>query len=84
MTALELTSPSFAAMDEIPRRHTCEGDDVSPELHWSGVPDGARSAPESQNGCDFRPPGGAAWIDAEVAALREHWRAAIPRRLEVT
>ncbi len=30
------------------------------------------------------PPGGAAWIDAEVAALREHWRAAIPRRLEVT
>ena len=43
MTALELTSKSFAAMGEIPRRHTCEGDDVSPELHWSGVPDGARS-----------------------------------------
>ncbi len=30
------------------------------------------------------PPGGAAWIDAEVAALRERWRVAIPRRLEVT
>jgi len=30
-------------MGEIPRRHTCEGDDVSPELRWSGVPDGARS-----------------------------------------
>jgi hypothetical protein len=43
VTALELTSPSFAAMDEIPRRHTCEGDDVSPELRWSGVPNGART-----------------------------------------
>lgn len=43
LTALELTSPSFTAMGEIPRRHTCEGEDVSPELRWSGVPDGARS-----------------------------------------
>lgn len=40
---LELTSPSFAAMGEIPRRHTCEGEDVSPELRWSGVPPEARS-----------------------------------------
>jgi hypothetical protein len=43
LTALELSSPSFAAMGEIPRRHTCEGQDVSPELRWSGVPDGTRS-----------------------------------------
>jgi Raf kinase inhibitor-like YbhB/YbcL family protein len=41
--ALELRSPSFSAMGEIPRRHTCEGKDVSPELRWSGVPDGASS-----------------------------------------
>ena len=39
----ELTSPSFPAMGEIPRRHTCEGEDVSPELRWSGVPEGAKS-----------------------------------------
>jgi len=43
VTALELTSPSFEAQGEIPRRHTCEGEDVSPELRWTGVPDGARS-----------------------------------------
>lgn len=40
---LEITSPAFAAMGEIPSRHTCEGEDVSPELRWSGVPEGARS-----------------------------------------
>ena len=39
----ELTSPSFSAMGEIPRRHSCEGADVSPELRWSGAPEEARS-----------------------------------------
>jgi Raf kinase inhibitor-like YbhB/YbcL family protein len=41
--ALTLTSPAFAPGAEIPRRHTCEGDDASPALEWSGVPAGARS-----------------------------------------
>jgi len=40
---LELTSPAFSPMGEIPRRHTCEGEDVSPELRWSGVPEGTGS-----------------------------------------
>jgi Raf kinase inhibitor-like YbhB/YbcL family protein len=43
MAAFQITSPSFQAMGEIPRRHTCEGEDVSPELRWSGVPEGTRS-----------------------------------------
>ncbi len=42
-TGLELTSPSFNAMGEMPRRHTCEGADVSPELRWKGVPEGTKS-----------------------------------------
>lgn len=40
---LTLTSPAFADGGEIPPRHTCEGDDVSPALHWSGVPAGTQS-----------------------------------------
>ncbi len=39
----KITSPSFPAMGEIPRRHSCEGEDVSPDLRWSGVPEGAKS-----------------------------------------
>jgi len=40
---LSLSSPAFAAMGAIPTRHTCEGEDVSPELRWTGLPDGTRS-----------------------------------------
>jgi Raf kinase inhibitor-like YbhB/YbcL family protein len=34
----ELTSPAFAEGSAIPREHSCEG--PSPELAWSGVPEG--------------------------------------------
>lgn len=40
---LVLTSPAFRHEAEIPARFTCEGDDLSPELRWSGVPAGAAS-----------------------------------------
>jgi hypothetical protein len=38
-----LTSEAFAHRSEIPRRHTCEGDDVSPALAWSDPPPGTRT-----------------------------------------
>jgi len=40
MSAFTLTSTAFPAGGSIPRRHTCDGEDTSPDLTWSGVPDG--------------------------------------------
>ena len=40
---LSLTSPAFAAGQPIPKKHTCEGGDLSPPLAWSGVPANAKS-----------------------------------------
>ncbi len=37
---LQLTSPAFTHGSRIPDRHTCNGEDVSPELSWTGTPDG--------------------------------------------
>ena len=37
---LTVTSPAFEAGAVIPKKHTGEGDDVSPELRWSGAPAG--------------------------------------------
>ncbi len=40
---LTIRSAAFAEGAEIPTRHTCEGEDVSPPLEWSGAPSGAKS-----------------------------------------
>jgi hypothetical protein len=41
--ALALTSPAFAPGGPIPRRYTCQGEDLSVPLAWSGLPTGTRS-----------------------------------------
>lgn len=41
--AFELRSAGFAAQASIPSRYTCEGQDVSPPLEWSGAPAGTKS-----------------------------------------
>ncbi len=41
--ALQITSPAFADGAEIPKKYTCEGEDVSPALAFSGVPEGTVS-----------------------------------------
>ena len=38
-----VTSPAFADGGDIPLNYTCEGQDVSPPLTWSGVPTGTKS-----------------------------------------
>jgi hypothetical protein len=41
--AFTLQTKSFAAGGEIPRKYTCSGEDVSPELSWSEPPAGTQS-----------------------------------------
>ncbi|MBZ0093438.1 MAG: YbhB/YbcL family Raf kinase inhibitor-like protein [Sulfuricellaceae bacterium] len=43
MTALTLTSASFPENGEIPSRHTCDGQNISPALSWTAVPEGTKS-----------------------------------------
>jgi len=40
---LAISSPVFANGQSIPARYTCEGEDVSPPLEFSGVPSNAAS-----------------------------------------
>lgn len=37
-----LTSPAFRDGETIPRRHTCDGENLSPPLAWSGAPEGTK------------------------------------------
>ena len=40
---IHLRSTAFTEGEEIPRRHTCDGADLSPPLSWEGVPEEAAS-----------------------------------------
>ena len=40
---LRLTSMAFQHGGDIPNKYTCEGENVSPPLAWSGAPEGTRS-----------------------------------------
>ena len=35
-----LTSTAFAEGEPIPRKYTCDGEDISPPLQWRDVPEG--------------------------------------------
>ena len=43
-TAMRITisSTAFSHNEPIPRKHTGEGEDVSPALAWSGIPEGTK------------------------------------------
>jgi Raf kinase inhibitor-like YbhB/YbcL family protein len=41
--ALSIQSTAFSPMGAIPRKYTCDGEDVSPPLQWSGAPERTQS-----------------------------------------
>lgn len=43
LSDMRLTSPAFQPGGRIPAKYTGEGEDVSPPLEWTGLPDGTRA-----------------------------------------
>jgi Raf kinase inhibitor-like YbhB/YbcL family protein len=41
--AFAIRSSAFGPQGSIPRKYTCDGDNVAPPLEWSGPPDGTQS-----------------------------------------
>ena len=41
--AMEILSPAFDHNGDIPTRYTCQGEDISPPLAWSGIPHETKS-----------------------------------------
>ena len=40
---LRISSAAFMDGARIPKKHTCDGDNVAPPLEWSGLPEGSKS-----------------------------------------
>ena len=41
--AITITSSAFSEGSMIPRQYTCDGEDISPPLAWTGIPEGTKS-----------------------------------------
>lgn len=41
--SLQITSPAFGHNQTIPRRYTCQGQDINPPLEIGGIPEGTKS-----------------------------------------
>lgn len=69
--ALQLMSPAFAPGARIPRKYTCDGDNVSPPLRWSTAPAGTQSflvycdSPDAAEGPAFH-----LWVIYDIPG---HW-----------
>jgi Raf kinase inhibitor-like YbhB/YbcL family protein len=42
-TIMQITSPGFENQESVAKKFTCDGEDISPALEWSGVPEGTKS-----------------------------------------
>lgn len=64
--AITLSSSAFAEGGTIPGRHTCDAEDVSPPLEWSGAPDGTAAFALIVDDPDAR--GWIHWLVADIPA----------------
>lgn len=72
---MEITSPAFKPKEFIPKKHSCEGDDVSPPLAWAGLPKGTTSLALIMDDPDAPPGTWVHWVlydlPGELAGLAE-------------
>jgi Raf kinase inhibitor-like YbhB/YbcL family protein len=59
---IELASAAFSDGETIPERHTCDGENVSPQLSWGEVPAGTMSFALIMDDPDAKEVAGKVWI----------------------
>jgi Raf kinase inhibitor-like YbhB/YbcL family protein len=68
----KLTSPAFETGQPIPKRHTREGENISPELAWSEPPPGTQSFALVLDDPDAPAPSFRHWVVYDIPAVRRH------------
>ena len=64
---MRVTSPSFGHNERIPRKHTCDGEDVSPALELADVPAGAQSLAVINDDPDAPVGTWVHWVEYDIA-----------------
>ena len=71
---MQLTSPAFQSGAEIPRKHTCDAEDVSPPLRWDKVPAGARAFALIADDPDAPVGTWVHWVIYDLPEIQKSWR----------
>lgn len=81
--ALTLKTPAFDHGGMIPKKYTCDGGDVSPELFWSGVPQGTKSFALIMDDPDAPPGTWVHWVLFDLPADSKGLAEGIPKTAEL-
>ncbi len=81
---IRVTSPAFQDAANIPRRYTCDGEDLSPELHWDELPAETKSVALICDDPDA--PGGdwVHWVLYDLPAQTTMLPAGVPNQANLT
>ena len=82
--AFTLTSSAFNNGKDIPRKHTCEGQDVSPALSWNDPPQGTQSYALIADDPDA--PGGTwvHWVAYDLSPTARQLPEGVPKTEEIS
>ena len=82
---MEIKSPAFSSGQTIPRRYTGQGDDVSPALNWSALPDGTKELALICDDPDApSPQPWVHWVIYKIPPAAGGLREALPRSAQLT
>lgn len=81
--ALEISSTAFDPGGAIPDRHTCAGDNVSPPLAWSGIPEQTETLALLVEDPDSNPPGFSHWVIYNIPAAATGLEEDVPNDAEL-
>jgi Raf kinase inhibitor-like YbhB/YbcL family protein len=80
----QLKSNAFSAEGTIPARFTCEGENISPDLDWSGAPQGTRTFALVLHDPDAPRSGGYThWVVFNIPATVTHLPEDVPKTAEL-
>ena len=83
--SLSLTSPAFADNAAIPGKYSCDGQNTSPELKWSGAPSGAKSLALIMHDPDAPRAGGFThWVIFNIPPTAKGLTEAMPKQAQLT
>jgi Raf kinase inhibitor-like YbhB/YbcL family protein len=79
MEKISISSDAFEYGGTIPAKYTCDGEDISPEVSWDGVPDGTKSLVLIADDPDAPPGTWVHWVLYNIPSDKKGLKEGIPK-----